>query len=102
MIRRRSDKELDKMHQANAIVLHTLELVKAALEPGIMTVELDRIASDALAREGAKPAFKGYRGFPASLCVSVNEEVVHGIPSLKRKLSEGDIVSLDFGAIVDG
>ncbi len=102
MIRRRSDKELDKMHQANAIVLHTLELLKAALEPGMTTVELDRIASDALAREGAKPAFKGYRGFPASLCVSVNDEVVHGIPSTERSLSEGDIVSLDFGAIVDG
>ena len=102
MIRRRSDKELDKMHQANAIVLHTLELLKAALEPGMTTVELDRIASDALAREGAKPAFKGYRGFPASLCVSVNDEVVHGIPSPERSLSEGDIVSLDFGAIVDG
>ena len=102
MIRRRSDKELDKMHQANAIVLHTLELLKATLEPGMTTVELDRIASDALAREGAKPAFKGYRGFPASLCVSVNDEVVHGIPSTERLLSEGDIVSLDFGAIVDG
>ena len=102
MIRRRSDKELDKMHQANAVVLHTLALLKAAIEPGITTGELDRIASDTLAREGAKPAFKGYRGFPASLCVSVNEEVVHGIPSTERSLSEGDIVSLDFGAIVDG
>ena len=90
------------MHQANAIVLHTLELLKAALEPGMSTVELDRIASDALAREGAKPAFKGYRGFPASLCVSVNDEVVHGIPSAERLLFEGDIVSLDLGAIVDG
>jgi methionyl aminopeptidase len=102
MIRRRSDKELDKMHQANAIVLDTLELLKAALEPGITTAELDRIASDSLDREGAKAAFKGYRGFPASLCVSVNDEVVHGIPSSERKLAEGDIVSLDFGAVVDG
>lgn len=102
MIRRRSDKELDKMHQANAIVLHTLERLKAALEPGITTGELDRIASESLAREGAKAAFKGYRGFPASLCVSVNDEVVHGIPSTDRVLEEGDIVSLDFGAVVDG
>jgi methionyl aminopeptidase len=90
------------MHQANAIVLHTLELLEAALEPGVTTAELDRIASESLAREGAKPAFKGYRGFPASLCVSVNDEVVHGIPSRERTLVEGDIVSLDFGAVVDG
>ena len=102
MIRRRSDKELEKMHQANAIVLHTLELLSAALEPGITTAELDRIAADSLAREGAKPAFKGYRGFPASLCVSVNDQVVHGIPSEATVLAEGDIVSLDFGAVVDG
>lgn len=90
------------MHQANAIVLHTLERLKAALEPGLTTSELDRIASESLAREGARPAFKGYRGFPASLCVSVNDEVVHGIPSPERVLEEGDIVSLDFGAVVDG
>ena len=102
MIRRRSDKELEKMHQANAIVLQTLELLKTALEPGITTAELDRIAADSLAREGAKAAFLGYRGFPASLCVSVNDEVVHGIPSDKKVLAEGDIVSLDLGSVVDG
>jgi len=102
MIRRRSDKELEKMHQANAIVLRALELLKASLGPGVTTAELDRIASDSLAREGAKAAFKGYRGFPASLCVSVNDEVVHGIPSGAKKLVEGDLVSLDLGAIVDG
>lgn len=90
------------MHQANAIVLRTLELLKRSLEPGMTTGELDRIAVRELEREGAKPAFKGYRGFPASLCVSVNEEVVHGIPSSKRVLDNGDIVSLDFGAVVDG
>jgi methionyl aminopeptidase len=89
------------MHQANAIVLRTLEVLKNALEPGITTEELDRIAARELAREGALPAFKGYRGFPASLCVSVNDEVVHGIPSAVRRLEEGDIVSLDLGAIVD-
>jgi methionyl aminopeptidase len=89
------------MHQANAIVLRTLEVLKNALEPGITTEELDRIAARELAREGALPAFKGYRGFPASLCVSVNDEVVHGIPSAARRLEEGDIVSLDLGAIVD-
>jgi methionyl aminopeptidase len=90
------------MHQANAIVLRTLEVLKRALEPGITTAELDRIAATEIAREGARPAFKGYRGFPASLCVSVNDEVVHGIPSPTRQLEEGDIVSLDLGAIVDG
>jgi len=102
MIRRRSDKALEKMHQANAIVLQTLELLKDALEPGVTTAELDRIASASLVKEGATPAFKGYRGFPASLCVSVNEEVVHGIPSTDKALADGDIVSLDFGAVVDG
>jgi methionyl aminopeptidase len=102
LIRRRDDRELEKMHQANAIVLRVLDLLKRALEPGISTAELDRIASAEIAREGATPAFKGYRGFPASLCVSVNDEVVHGIPSPKRRLQEGDIVSLDLGAIVGG
>lgn len=102
MIRRRDERELEKMHQANAIVLRTLDLLKKALEPGVTTAELDRIASTEIAREGATPAFKGYRGFPASLCVSVNDEVVHGIPSPKRRLQEGDIVSLDLGAVVDG
>ena len=102
MIRRRDDRELEKMHQANAIVLRTLEVLKRALEPGVTTAELDRIAATEIARDGAKPAFKGYRGFPASLCVSVNDEVVHGIPSPTRQLEEGDIVSLDLGAIVDG
>ncbi len=102
MIRRRSDKEMDKMHQANAIVLQTLEILQDALEPGISTSELDRIAAANLAKEGATAAFKGYRGFPASLCVSINEQVVHGIPSPDKILENGDIVSLDFGAVVDG
>ncbi|MGH9389232.1 MAG: M24 family metallopeptidase, partial [Vicinamibacteria bacterium] len=76
MIRRRDDRELDKMHQANAIVLSTLDVLRAKIEPGITTAELDRIAAREIAREGARPAFKGYRGFPASMCVSVNDEVV--------------------------
>ncbi len=101
-IARRNDTELDKMHQANAIVLQTLRLLADALEPGITTAELDRIAASKLAKEGAKPAFKGYRGFPATLCVSVNDEVVHGIPSKRRVLEDGDVVSLDFGCVVDG
>jgi methionyl aminopeptidase len=102
MIRRRDDRELEKMHQANAIVLHALEILRRTLEPGVTTWELDRVASEAIAKEGATPAFKGYRGFPACLCVSVNDEVVHGIPSAKRVLEAGDIVSLDLGCVVDG
>lgn len=102
MISLRSDVELDKMHQANAVVMQTLQKLKAALEPGITTEELDRIAADELRREGAKPAFKGYRGYPAVLCASVNDEVVHGIPSARRRIRQGDIVSLDFGCVIDG
>lgn len=102
MIRRRDGRELEKMHQANAIVLHTLEILRRALEPGVTTAELDRIAADEIGKEGATPAFKGYRGFPACLCVSVNDEVVHGIPSVNRVLEAGDIVSLDLGCVVDG
>lgn len=98
----RSDAELDKLHQANAITVETLELVARTVEPGVTTAHLDRVAADNLKRHGVPPAFKGYHGFPATLCVSVNDEVVHGIPSRWRKLREGDIVSLDFGCIVDG
>jgi len=98
----RTDAELDKLHQANAITVETLELLRRRVEPGMSTAELDRIAAGNLKRHGVPAAFKGYRGFPKSLCVSVNEEVVHGIPSRWRKLREGDVVSVDFGCIVDG
>ena len=98
----RSDTELDKLHQANAITVETLDLLRRTVEPGVTTAYLDRVAADNLKRHGVEPAFKGYHGFPASLCVSVNDEVVHGIPSRWRRLRDGDIVSLDFGCIVDG
>ncbi len=98
----RSAAELDKLHQANAITVETLELLRQQVEPGMTTAELDRIAARNLKRHRVPPAFKGYRGFPACLCVSVNEEVVHGIPSRRRKLRNGDVVSMDFGCIVDG
>ena len=98
----RSDAELDKLHQANAITVETLELLSRAVEPGVTTAHLDGVAANHLKRHGVAPAFKGYHGFPACLCASVNDEVVHGIPSRWRKLREGDIVSLDFGCIVDG
>ena len=89
------------MRQAGRIVGIVLEILRRQVKPGMKTKELDIIAAREVARLGAKPSFKGYRGFPAALCVSVNDEVVHGIPG-KRLLREGDIVSLDFGAIFDG
>jgi methionyl aminopeptidase len=93
--------ELQKMHRACQIVVETLETLAQAARPGITTRELDRIARDRIEKAGAKPAFLGYRGYPATLCISVNEQVIHGIPG-SRKLKEGDIVSLDLGAIVEG
>jgi methionyl aminopeptidase len=93
--------ELQKMARACRLVVDTLDLLEAAAVPGVTTKELDRIAREHIEKAGAKPAFLGYRGYPASLCVSVNEEVVHGIPG-SRKLKEGDIVGLDMGCIVDG
>lgn len=97
----KSDQEIATMRQAGRIVATILEVLKLQVRPGMKTKELDIIAVSELARLGAKSSFKGYRGFPASLCVSVNDEIVHGIPG-KRVLCEGDIVSLDFGAIFAG
>ena len=93
--------ELQKMHRACRIVVDTLEALADAAAPGVPTRELDRIARQRIEREGARPAFLGYRGYPATLCISVNEEVVHGIPG-DRKLEDGDIVGLDLGCVVDG
>jgi methionyl aminopeptidase len=93
--------ELQTMARACRIVVDTLDALEAAAVPGVTTRELDRIAQESIERAGARPAFLGYRGFPASLCISVNEEVVHGIPG-PRKLREGDIVGLDLGCVVDG
>lgn len=94
--------EILLMREANQIVADTLSMLQAIVEPGISTWELDRIAEDNCLKRKAVPAFKGYRGFPSSLCVSINEEVVHGIPSRKRKLRSGDIVSIDFGVLFRG
>jgi methionyl aminopeptidase len=98
----KSSKEIEKMRRAGHVVRQVLERVSAAVKPGATTADLDHVAEETLNEFGAKAAFKGYHGYPAVLCTSVNSEVVHGIPSLKRILKEGDIVSLDFGAIVDG
>jgi methionyl aminopeptidase len=89
--------EIMIMQEANQIVAETLCMLHTIVEPGITTLELDQMAEDFCRKKNAIPAFKGYRGFPGSLCVSVNEEVVHGIPSRKRKLRKGDIISVDFG-----
>ncbi len=93
--------ELQTMHRACALVVETLDLLEKAAVPGVRTKELDKIAYDTIVSAGARPAFLGYRDYPASLCISVNEEVVHGIPG-NRRLVEGDIVGLDLGAVVDG
>ena len=93
--------ELQTMAKAARLVIDTLDLLEEAAIPGTTTLELDRIAQEAIEKGGARPAFLGYRGFPATLCASVNEEVVHGIPS-SRKLRDGDIIGLDLGCILDG
>jgi methionyl aminopeptidase len=97
----KSPEEVAIMRQAGKIVATTLKRLREEIKPGIKTSHLDSVAASELKKYGAKASFKGYRGFPAYVCVSVNDEVVHGIPG-DRQLSDGDIVSLDFGAIVDG
>lgn len=97
----KSDGEIAAMRKAGRIVATILRIMARQLRPGMKTKELDVIAADELKRLGAKSSFKGYRGFPANVCVSINDEIVHGIPG-ERVLRDGDIVSLDFGAIFDG
>jgi len=97
----KSEREIQAMREAGGIVATVLEVLKLQVGPGMRTKELDAIAEGELEKLGAKSSFKGYQGFPAALCVSVNDEVVHGIPG-ERVLAEGDIVSLDFGAIFNG
>lgn len=94
--------EIRYMYDANQIVAEFLSNLRKIIEPGITTFELDKLAEQFCDQRKVQPAFKGYRGFPGLLCVSINEEVVHGIPSRKRKLSKGDIISLDFGVCLNG
>jgi methionyl aminopeptidase len=101
MIILKTPDEVEIMARASRIVAEALEIVRKAVRAGVTTDELDRIAEDAIRSKGAIPAFKGYRNYPKTLCASVNEQVVHGIPS-KRKLKDGDIIGLDLGAIVGG
>ncbi len=97
----KSPREVDSMRKAGEIVGKTIELLKASVEPGMTTRDLDRIAFREITRQGATPTFKGYRGFPATICASVNEEIVHGIPG-KRVLKEGDLIKVDVGATMEG
>lgn len=101
MITLKSEREISMMRDAGKIVALALDELKKAVTPGITTGELDHIAETIIRKHGAKPAFKGYNGFPASICASINEEVVHGIPGL-RKLKNGDIISIDAGAEING
>lgn len=102
MVVLKSSSEIERMRRAGQVVREVLELVRGMVKPGATTFDLERAAEARLAERGAKPAFKGYHGFPCVLCTSVNSEVVHGIPSSKRVLKEGDIVSIDCGAVLDG
>jgi methionyl aminopeptidase len=98
----RSAEELEKMHRAGLVVHEVLTALRGIVRPGLTTMDLEKFAEEKIAGKPGKPAFKGYRGYPCTLCTSVNSEIVHGIPSPKRKLREGDIVSIDFGMEVNG
>jgi len=102
MIVCRSQAELDLMHAANQVVATVRDEVVARVAPGVTTGELDSYAEARVRELGGVPAFKGYRGFPATLCLSLNEEVVHGIPSAQRRLAPGDILGIDLGVKLDG
>jgi methionyl aminopeptidase len=93
---------LEKMHRAGLIVWGALDKMRAMVKPGVTTQDLDEFAEAWTVQHKARPAFKGYRGYPGSVCTSINQEVVHGIPSKARKLKEGDILSMDFGVELDG
>ncbi|MBI2424545.1 MAG: type I methionyl aminopeptidase [Candidatus Hydrogenedentes bacterium] len=101
MIAIRSEREIDLLRQANAIVVAVHEALREMVRPGVRTRELDAVAEEIIRDSGATPAFKGYHGYPASTCISVEEEVVHGIPG-ERMLEEGQIVSIDVGACYKG
>jgi len=98
----KSPTEIAIMREANEVVFKALDTIQKNIRPGVTTWELDEICESVIRDNGATPSFKGYKGFPAALCISVNEEVVHGIPSKKNKLREGDIVSIDTGTCIKG
>jgi len=98
----KSAREIEIMRRAGSVLADVVERLREIVTPGISTLEIDEDVETFIASRGAQPAFKGYRGFPATVCVSINDEVVHGIPSAQRRIKEGDIVGLDLGCIVDG
>jgi methionyl aminopeptidase len=98
----RSTAELEKMRAAGRLVGEVLTELTARVAPGVTTAALDDVAEELIRRAGAIPAFKGYHGYPATICASINEEVIHGIPSGRRILNEGDVISIDVGASLDG
>jgi methionyl aminopeptidase len=101
MIILKTPEEIQAMERASKLVAETLQALKQQVRPGVTTEDLDRLAEEFIHARGGRPAFKGYRNYPKTLCASINDQVVHGIPS-KRTLKEGDIVGLDLGAVVDG
>lgn len=98
----KNQKEIELLRKANAIVMEILYTLKEQVKPGVSTYEFEELAIELCNRKGVIPAFKGYRGYPYALCVSVNEEIVHGMPKKEKILKEGDIVSFDFGVIYEG
>jgi len=98
----KSQAELEKMYRAGQVVWEVLNELRGLARPGVSTMDLEKAAEKRASSRGARPAFKGYLGYPCVLCASINEEVVHGIPSPRRKLAEGDIISLDFGVALEG
>jgi methionyl aminopeptidase len=102
MITIKTPQEIEKMRRSGGVVREVLEHVRQLVKPGATTMDLERAAEEKMTELGAVPAFKGYRGYPCVLCTSVNQEVVHGIPSAERVLRDGDIVSIDTGVVMDG
>ena len=102
MITIKSAKQVEKMRLSAKIAKEAVDLIEKAVKPGVSTAYLDKIAHDYIVSKGAKPNFLNYNGFPGSICASVNDEVVHGIPSKHTVLKEGDIISIDMGAVLDG
>jgi methionyl aminopeptidase len=98
----KSSAEIERMREAGRVTALTIERVVEAVRPGVSTEDLDRVAERSIRGEGCTPSFLGYRGFPASICTSINDEIVHGIPSPDRILREGDLLSLDVGAVFEG
>jgi methionyl aminopeptidase len=98
----KSQEEIGHMREAGRIVAEILDVLERAVAPGVTTWELDQLAERLIHEKGARPAFKGYRGFPSCLCTSINHEVVHGIPSRKRRVAAGDLLKLDFGVVYRG